>query len=84
MAGGALPELKKLAFDCPHAGHQSVEFREKLPLIPAGLFDEIRGGAVTNPVESVRQLSIQKPHTLLQIQELLVKLHLLEHGGDLA
>ena len=51
--------------------------------ILAGLFDKIRGGTMANAVESVSQLSIQKPHVLLQIQELLVKLRLLEHDGDL-
>jgi hypothetical protein len=84
MPGGTLLQLEKLSFDSTHAGHQPVEFREELLLILAGFLDEIRGGAVANAVESVGQLSIQKPHMLLQILELLVKLRLLEHGGDLA
>jgi hypothetical protein len=84
MAGGAFLELKELSLNRAHPGHQAVELREKLFLVLAGFLDEILGGAVANAVYSISQLSIQKPHMLLQIQELLVKLRLLEHGGDLA
>ena len=35
---------------------------------------------MTDALKSVRKLSIQKPHMVLQIQEFLVKLGLLEHG----
>ncbi|MFL5184144.1 MAG: hypothetical protein ACJ8BH_01975 [Microvirga sp.] len=54
-----------------------------MPLVLFGLLDEIRGGTVANALERVRELAIQKPHVVLQIQELLVKLGLLEHGRDL-
>jgi len=80
---GALLNLEKLALDGAHPGHQAIEFREKMPLVLLGLFDEIRGGAVADALKGVRKLSIQKPHMVLQIQELLVKLGLLEHGRDL-
>jgi hypothetical protein len=76
--------LEKLAFDGAHAGHQAIEFREKVFLILLRLLDKIGGGTVTNPLQRIRKLSIQKPHVVLQIQEFLVKLGLLEHGRDLA
>jgi hypothetical protein len=39
---------------------------------------------VSDALKSVRELSIQKSHVVLQIEELLVKLGLLEHGRNLA
>jgi hypothetical protein len=35
---------------------------------------------VTDTLKGIRELAIQKPHVVLQFQELLVKLGLLEHG----
>jgi hypothetical protein len=32
-------------------------------------------------MEGVSQLAVEKPHMMLQVQEFLVKLSLLEHGG---
>ncbi len=34
-------------------------------------------------MKGVGQLAVEKPHVMLQVQEFLVKLGLLEHGGDL-
>jgi hypothetical protein len=76
----SLLDLQQLSLDRAHSRHQTVEFRQKLPFILPGLFDQIFGGTVTDPVESVRQPPVEEPHMLLQIQEFLVKLGLLEHG----
>lgn len=81
---GALLDLEKLTLDGTHSGHQVIKFREKVSLVSLGLFDEIRGRSVANALKGVRELSVQKPHMVLQIQELLVKLNLLEHGRALA
>jgi hypothetical protein len=35
---------------------------------------------VADALKGIRELAIQKPHMVLQFQELLVKLGLLEHG----
>jgi hypothetical protein len=80
---GALLNLEKLTLDGTHPGHQTIEFCQKMPLVLLGLLDEIRRGTVANALKGVRELPIQKPHMVLQIQELLVKLGLLEHGRDL-
>ncbi len=80
VTGGGLLDLEKLAFDGPHPGHQAVEFGKKKPLVLLRPFDKIRGGTVADALKGVRELSIQKPHMVLQIQEFLVKLGLLEHG----
>jgi hypothetical protein len=79
-----LLDLQQLAFDCAHAGHQSIEFREELSFVLTGVLDEICRRSVANAMKGIGQLSVQKPHLMLQIQELLVKLGLLEHGRDLA
>jgi hypothetical protein len=84
VPGCGFLKLKKLSLDCAHPGHEPVEFTEELSFVLLGLFDQIGGGAVANSLEGIGQLPIQKPHMLLQIQELLVKLVLLEHGRDLA
>jgi hypothetical protein len=77
-------DLQQLSFDGAHAGHQPVELGEELSFVPAGDLDEICGGSMANAMKRVRQPSVQKPHLMLQVQELLVKLGLLEHGRDLA
>ena len=81
---GGLLNLQKLTFDGAHPGHQAIELGEKKFLVLLGLLDQIRGGAVADALNGVCKLSIQKPHVLLQIQELLMKLGLLEHNRDLA
>ncbi len=83
MPRGGFLNLEKLAFDGAHPGHQAIEFREKMLLVLLRLLDEIGGGAVTDALYGIRKLPIQKPHVLLQIQELLMKLGLLEHSRDL-
>ena len=80
MSRGAFLKLEKLPFDGTHAGHEAVKLREKTSLILLGLFDKFRRGAVADALKGVRELAIQKPHVVLQFQELLVKLGLLEHG----
>lgn len=80
VTGGGLLKLEKLALDGAHPGHQAIELRKKKPLVMLRPLDEIRGGAMADALKGVRKLSIQKPHMVLQIQELLVKLGLLEHG----
>jgi hypothetical protein len=84
MPGRVLVELKELAFDCPHSRHQPVELDKETLLVLLGLVHRIGGRTVADPVESIGQLPIQKPHVQLQIQEFLVQLSLLEHGWHLA
>jgi hypothetical protein len=79
-----LLDLQQLALDCAHAGHQPVEFGEELSFLLTGDLDETCGGSVADAMKGIGQLSVEKPHLMLQIQELLVKLGLLEHGRDLA
>lgn len=79
MTGRGLLELEKLTFDRPHPGHQTVEFPEKESLILLGLFDQILGGAMADPLKGIGQLPVQVPHGLLQIQKFLMQLALLEH-----
>ena len=83
VPSGALLNLEKLALDGTHPGHQAIEFCQKMPLVLLGLLNDIRRGTVANALQGVGELPIQKPHVVLQIQELLVKLGLLEHGRDL-
>lgn len=83
MPRGGLLDLEKLAFDGAHPGHQAVELGKKEFLVLFGLLDEIGGGAVTDALDGICKLPIQKSHVLLQIQELLMKLGLLEHNRDL-
>ncbi len=83
MTGRTLPKLEELSLDRPHSGHQPVKFGKKLPLILPGLLDQSRRGSVSDSVEGIGQLAVEKPHLMLQVQELLVKLGLLEHGRDL-
>jgi hypothetical protein len=84
VAGRGFLNLEKLPLDGPHPGHQTIELGQKMSLVLLRLFDEIRGVPMANALEGIRELSIQKPHVVLQVQELLVKLGLLEHGMDLA
>jgi hypothetical protein len=84
MACRVLLDLQQLAFDGAHAGHQTVEFGEKLPFVLTGDLDVICGRSVADAMKGISQLSVQKPHLMFKIQELLVKLGLLEHGRDLA
>ena len=79
-----LLDLQQLAFDGPQPGHQSINLSKELSLILTGAFDQICRGSVTDAMKRIGELSIEKPHLMLQIQELLVKLGLLEHGRDLA
>jgi hypothetical protein len=81
---GGFLDLQQLALDGAHARHQPVEFGQKLPFVLPGFFNEILRGAVADAVEGIGQSPVQKPHMMLQIQKLLVKLGLLEHGRDLA
>ena len=83
MPCSGLLNLKKLTFDGAHTGHQAIEFREKEFLVFLRLLDEIGRGAVPDALDGICKLPIQKPHMLLQIQELLMKLGLLEHNRDL-
>lgn len=83
MARRTLLDLEELPFDRPHPRHQPVQFREEQLLVPAGLLDGFLRGAVPDPVQGIGQLAVEKPHVMLQVQEFLVKLGLLEHGGDL-
>lgn len=80
MPCGALLKLKKLTLDGAHPGHETIKLRKKISLILLCLFDKFRGGAVADALKGIRELAIQKPHMVLQFQELLVKLGLLEHG----
>ncbi len=80
MACRSFSKLEKLAFNGSHACHEAVEFAKKELLVLAGLLDEIGGGAVTNPVQGICKLTIQKPHMQLQIDELLMQLSLLKHN----
>lgn len=80
VAGRSLLNLKELALDRPHPRHQPVQLGEEAFFVLPGLLDEIGGGAVANSVQSISQLPVQKPHSLLQIQKLLVKLMLLDHS----
>ncbi len=84
VAGGGFLHLQELPFDGTQPGHQPVELGEELSFVPTSDLDEIRGGSMANAMKGVRQPSVQKPHLMLQVQELLVKLGLLEHGRDLA
>ena len=83
MARRTLLDLEELPLDCPHPRHQPIQFGEKLLLVPSGLLDRFLRGAVADPMEGIGQLAVEKPHVMLQVQEFLVKLGLLEHGGDL-
>ena len=83
MPRRGLLDLQQLPLDGAHARHQPVQLGQKLRLVLSGLLDEVFGGAVADPMKGIGQLPVQKPHMMLQIQELLVKLGLLEHGRDL-
>ena len=83
MSCCALLDLEKLPLDRPHSRHQPVQFGKKLLLVPSRLLDCFLRGAVADPMQGIGQLAVEKPHVMLQVQEFLVKLGLLEHGGDL-
>jgi|GEM_PF-5833596 len=83
MARRSLLDLEELPFDCPHPRHQAVQFREEQLFVPPRLLNQFLRGAVADPVQGIGQLTVEKPHVMLQVQEFLVKLGLLEHGGDL-
>ena len=80
MPRGGFLNLEKRALDGAQPCHQAIEFRKEMSRILPGLLDEVRRRAVADALQGVRELPIQKPHLVLQIQELLVKLRLLEHG----
>lgn len=84
MARRTLLNLEELPLDRAHSRHQPVEFGKELLLILASLLDRFRRGTVADPMEGIGQLAVEKPHVMLQVQEFLVELGLLEHGGDLA
>ncbi|KFG70417.1 hypothetical protein [Microvirga sp. BSC39] len=84
MARGTLLNLEELPLDRSHSRHQSVQFGQELLLIPTSLLDRLRRGAVADPMKGIGKPAVEKPHVMLQVQEFLVKLGLLEHGGDLA
>jgi hypothetical protein len=79
VARRTLLNLKELPLDRSHSRHQPIQFREKLLLIPSSLFDGFLRRAVTDPMQGIGQLAVEKPHVMLQVQEFLVKLGLLEH-----
>jgi hypothetical protein len=83
MARRTLPDLEELPLDCPHSRHQPVQFGQEPLLILSGFLDRFPRGTVADPIQGIGQLAVEKPHVMLQVQELLVKLGLLEHGGDL-
>jgi hypothetical protein len=84
MAGRALLDLEELPFDRAHSRHQPVQLGKQLPFIPPRLLDQLCRCTMANPMQGIGQLPVEKPHVMLQVQEFLVKLGLLEHGGDLA
>jgi hypothetical protein len=84
VARRTLLDLEELPLDRPHSRHQPVQFGKELLLILPSLLDRFRRGAVADPMEGIRQLAVEKPHVMLQVQEFLVKLGFPEHGGDLA
>jgi hypothetical protein len=84
MAGRALLDLEELPLDRAHPRHQPVQLGKQLPLIPPRLLDQIRRRTMADPMQGIGQLSVEKPHVMLQVQEFLVKLGLLEHVRSLA
>ena len=72
VPGSVLVDLQKLTLDGPHPRHQPVQLGQQESLLLLGCFDTVRGRAVANALESISQLSIQKPHALLQLEKLLV------------
>jgi hypothetical protein len=80
VTGCRLLELEKLSLDCPHAGHEAVEFAQEKLFVLTGLLDRVCGRTVADPVESICKSRIQKPHMPLQINEFLMQLTLLEHN----
>jgi hypothetical protein len=79
----ALLDLEELPLDCPHSRHQPVQFGKKLLLILPGLLDRFVRGPMADAVKGIGEPAVEKPHVMLQVQKLLVKLSLLEHGRDL-
>ncbi len=80
MPGRRFSELEKLTFDCPHAGHEAVEFTQEMLFILASLLDKIGARAVADPLKRICEPRVEEPHMPLQIDELPMQLTLLEHN----
>ncbi|SCZ11283.1 hypothetical protein [Microvirga guangxiensis] len=72
MAGRRFLELQELPLDRAHSRHEAVEFAEKELFVLLRFLDLIEGRAVTDPLQSIGKLPVQKPHGSFQIQEFLM------------